>query len=175
MEIYNETNYSTRYLRKLFIACEKYEGSDHKTRIVQIKRAKCRVSGYAWYNSNELVLRLPKRDSRDDGGEVMAHKVAQIYIHELGHNHNLRHKEMSKWWEWPISFWPQEPLPFKQMKEEKPKKSVTEIREAKAIKKLEEWEKKMKKAKTFVQKYKKKVKYYENRKKKAANNERAQR
>ena len=45
-----------------------------------------------------------------------------------------------------------------------PKRSTVEKNEEKARKKLAEWEKKLNRAKTFVKKYKQKVKYYDKKK-----------
>ena len=168
MKIKNDTNYSTREIRKIFMACEKHEGTNYQYRNVRVIPCRGRrVHGYAWYNSNSVVIKLPKRPitSQDkDSYAASIHRLAQVYIHEIGHNQNLRHSEMANWWDIDVSFVGDDGfIPLKAIKS-KPKKSAVEKREDNAIKKLEEWTKKLNRAKTFVKKYKTKVKYYEKRK-----------
>jgi hypothetical protein len=168
MKITNETNYSTRHLRKIFLACEKNEGTDPKHRNVKvIYGRKCGTRGYAWYNSNSVVMKLPKSKEVDKVGWIHAkiHEVAQVYIHEVGHNFNLRHSEMMDWWDIPVDFIEDGKVDLKVACS--PKISAAEKNEEKARKKLAEWEKKMNKAKTFVKKYRQKVKYYDKKKEKA--------
>ena len=74
------------------------------------------MSGYAWYNSSSVVLKLPK--SLTD-----IQKLAQVYIHEVGHNLNLRHTEMMKWWDIPVDFIE---AGYIEVKTQKPKKSSAE-------------------------------------------------
>ena len=90
MKITNETEYSTRDLRRIFLACENNEGTDPSFRNVKVVYNRInRISGYAWYNSNSVVIRLPKLRYLTD-----IHVLAKVYIHEVGHNLNLRHREM---------------------------------------------------------------------------------
>jgi hypothetical protein len=177
MKIDNQTVYSTRHLRKIFIACEKNEGTNYKNRHVKVIYTKSGVAtrGYAWYNSNRVVMKLPKPlKEHDYKNSACIHRVAKVYIHEVGHNLNLRHKEMMKWWDIPVDFLEEGDVEFKleallPKKEavkisKKPKKTRAELNEEKARNKLAEWEKKLSRAKTFVKKYKTKVKYYDKKK-----------
>ena len=104
MKITNKTDYSTRHLRKIFLACEKNEGTDPKHRDVEVRYG-CDSGGrgYAWYNSNSVVMKLPKM-KKDGSCQAEIHNVARVYIHEVGHNLNLKHREMMKWWLIPIDF-----------------------------------------------------------------------
>ncbi len=170
MEIENKTNYDTRYLRRLFKACEKYTSFwkmsnlvDYKFRKVKVIYARCgRTSGYAGYNTYSIVLKIPKDTTRN-----ITHNIAQIYIHEVEHNSGKHHKNMAKWYLRPIDFWPNESLPLKVIKI-KPKINIVEKREAKAKASLKAWQTKLKRAKTGVKKYQAKVRYY--KKRKAASN-----
>jgi hypothetical protein len=162
MKIDNQTVYSTRHLRKIFIACEKNEGTNHKFRNVKVIYGRsARVRGYAWYNSNSVVMKLPKPKEVKDIGWIHAtiHNLARVYIHEVGHNLNLHHAEMMNWWDMDIDF-----LEEGEVQTQKPKKSAAEKNEEKARLKLDEWTKKMKRAENLVKKYKKKVKYYDKKK-----------
>ena len=111
MQIKNTTEYDTRYLRSLFILCDKHEGC-HITnprmrgRSVTVKPSKCgRVHGYAWYNTTSIVMSLPKNAN--------VRVVAQIYIHELGHNLGLHHNEMASHGAFDMSWLPDEAVPLK--------------------------------------------------------------
>lgn len=183
MKTKNKTAYDTRYLRKLFMACEKqiryvymsYADKSiyafHENRHVTIQHSKNRrVGGYAYYNSGTIVMKIPPPvgtyygNTRENA--VSARHVAQVYLHEIGHNLGLKHKQQISSHKLNADFWPDETLPLKQIKT-KPKRNVVDERAKKAHLKLVEWQKKLNKAKTFVKKYRRKVKYYE--KKKAAN------
>jgi hypothetical protein len=176
VKIVNKTDYSTRHLRKIFLACEKNEGTDYKSREVKVIYTRGgATSGYAWYNSNSVVMKLPKPKMQYNN-LASIHRVARVYIHEVGHNLNLRHKEMMRWWDIEIDFLEEgrvefklvtlKPVISKPKKEavKKIKKSAAEKNEEKARKKLAEWEKKLSRSKTFVKKYQKKVKYYDKKK-----------
>jgi hypothetical protein len=157
MKITNKTQYDTRYLRRLFLACENHEGTNPKRRHVCVQpKSGGGVGGYAWYNSHSVVMKLSgvKADARD---------VAQVYIHEVGHNLGLRHKDMAACKDIQIDFWPDEAVPLKAAKPTKPKPSIVEQRAAKAEAKLTEWTKKLNRAKTYVKKYQRKVRYYQKR------------
>lgn len=173
MKIDNKTNYSTRHLRNIFLACERNEGTDPKHREVKVTYTQGGATvGYAWYNSNRVVIRLPRPKKQYDN-LASIHRVARVYIHEVGHNLNLKHKEMMHWWDIEIDFLEAGRVEFKSValkpKKEavkKIKKSAVENNEEKARKKLAEWEKKMNRAKNLVKKYQKKVKYYDKKKEK---------
>jgi len=155
MKVINKTNYDTRYLRSLFIKCEKHEGTNHKYRQVKVIYHKTYwVGGYAWYNSHSVVMKLPH-------DKCLTKSVAQTYLHEVGHNLGLHHKEMPSSGSIDVSWLPNETVPFKKLRPPKPKQSIIEVRTKHAQKKLEEWNKKLVRAKTFVRKYQRKVKYYE--------------
>jgi len=134
------------------------------------------VGGYAWYNSSSVVMKLPRykveslinyhtKEKTTSITVASAHRVAQVYIHEVGHNLGLHHRDMQSSCIIDVSWWPNEDIPIRQMIV-KSKPNIIEVRAAKAQKKLDEWLKKSKRAKTLVKKYAAKVKYYE--KKRAA-------
>lgn len=190
MKIENKTNYDTRYLRRLFLACEKYQGTNPKYQMVKVSYARGnRIRAEAWYNCYGIYIRLPKnyrghsitsipRWASGEGRRrlteaikkqkekypiepIPARELAQIYIHELCHNQGLHHKDMEHWWDIDVSWLPDETIPLKVEKPAKPKPNIIVLRAAKAQKKLDEWQKKLKRAKTHTKKYRTKVKYYE--------------
>ena len=71
---------------------------------------------------------------------------------------------MMHWWDIDVDFLEDRKVKLKT--EASPKQPPVKKNEEKARKKLAEWEKKMNRAKTFVKKYQKKVKYYDKKKEK---------
>ncbi len=171
MKIKNETQYDTRYLRRLFMACEKYAifwkmcgPHSHKSRSIRVIKCKGQnVHGLAWYRTHSLVMKLPINPSKP----ISARKVAGVYIHEVEHNSGKHHREMADWWKRPIDFWPDEAVPMKVQKA-KPKISAAAKRETQARKNLAAWQVKLARAKSFERKWRTKVRYYD-RKAAAAN------
>lgn len=156
MKVKNETNYDTRYLRKLFMDCERHEGTNPKHRYVRvINKRGGGVAGCAWLNSYSVTMKLPTYQA------PKAASVAQVYIHEVGHNLGLRHKEMASYSSIDVSWLLDEDVPLKKIKPPKPRPNIVEIRTAKAQKKLDEHLKKLKREQNLVKKYRIKVRYYE--------------
>lgn len=168
MKVKNHTNYDTRYLRRLFIVCEKHEGTDYCYREVEVLNKKGGgVSGRAWVSSRYVNMYLPS--GRGPEHSLKSHSIAQVYIHEVGHNLGLRHKDMGSVSSIDVSWLVDEPIPIKKSKPPKPKPNIVEVRATHAQAMLDKWQKKMNRAKTFVKKYQQKVRYYD--KKKAASDE----
>lgn len=180
MKINNKTKYDTRFLRKIFTACEKHifatylvhgESKHRHVTIKTHKKGTSTVGGYAWYNSWSVVITLPPPISTLYGNTkrentINARRVAQVYLHEIGHNIGLKHKQMKPSTKINVDWLPDEIVPLKSEKI-KPKIDIVEIRAKKTQAKLSEWQRKLKRAKTYVKKYQAKVKYYE--RKRAAN------
>lgn len=166
MQIENKTIYDTRYLRRLFIACEKHEGTDSRHRRVTIKyhrRQDGLAHGYAWLNSCSVVMTMPHPGNLNNRYPVCtpsAHRVAKIYIHEVGHNMNLNHKEMDNLYSFAIDFWPDEQIPVKQIAA-KPKPNIIEVRAGRAQVKLGKWIARERRAAKAVKKYRRQVNYYQ--------------
>lgn len=88
MKVTNKTDYDTRALHQLFMQCEKHEGTGGKGRDVTVLKSKRRrVHGVAWFHSRYINMYLPKNTS--------TRSIARVYIHELGHNLGLHHKDMT--------------------------------------------------------------------------------
>lgn len=104
---------------------------------------------------------LSHRRKENFGAGASSHQVARTYIHEVGHNLGLHHKDMPSSGSIDVSWLPDEFIPLKKAKTLKPKPNIIEVRARHAQKKLDEWNKKSARAKNLVKKYKRKVKYYE--------------
>ena len=171
MKITNKTQYDGRYLRRLFLECERHifttylRHSESKYRVVTVKyhthKNNHSVGGFAFYNSQTLTITLPRpRKELTLPMFVRSQRVAQVYLHEVGHNLGLRHKQMIPSSNIKVAWLPEETVPLKTVKE-KPKQNIVEARAVKAQKKLEEWQGKVRRANKLVKKYQRKVRYYE--------------
>lgn len=94
MKIVNKTNYSNKDLRRFFIAgCKEY-GAVTRRRVIEVVYSRSGfITGYAYYNSLLMRIRLPK-DAEYLNKNLK--RAAQVFLHELGHNHGLHHREMVK-------------------------------------------------------------------------------
>ena len=116
MKIINKTDYATKDLKKIFMACERFFGSNSKTRIVTVVKCHRGVHGRAFLKSNRLTMKFASAYSGrvfNGNGEwvdyatptpLSSHHIAKVYLHEVEHNHGFRHKEMIKWWNYKIDF-----------------------------------------------------------------------
>jgi len=127
------------------------------------------VPQWAKKRHSALIKGIDKLEQRYPIVPLPARRVAQIYIHEVGHNLGLHHKDMPLSVNIDISWLPDESVPLKAAKLQKPKPNVVEVRAIQAQKKLDKWQIKLKRAKTYVKKYRKKVQYYEKKRIAASN------
>ena len=88
MKLVNETGYETADLRRLLQAVITNSGS-HKEHKVTVRYSRYRgmISGLASVGGSWVILRVPR-----DGIDVV--RVGRVFLHELGHNLGMRHKEM---------------------------------------------------------------------------------
>ena len=122
MKIINETKWNTKDLQKIFAlslkADNKIEGKFNKNLIIIITYRKFRkwvipyyernnmildnkykYSGYAYFNTGEMKIRLPVKD-------IDSQYVAKIFIHELAHCRGYKHHQMGCWLSLDVSFLP---------------------------------------------------------------------
>ena len=98
----NSTPYRTADLRRIFAEVLR----DYHTRFVLPRRVSVKVvnggggaywvGGYGWYDSERMVIRMPRLDkwvSRSDRTTIIQ-DIAETFQHELDHLRGLRHSEM---------------------------------------------------------------------------------
>lgn len=181
----NTTPYDTAYLRRLFTECERREGTmprigDRQVRVKVRSAATWRVygdkialpvAGWAWYNSRSLAMRLPvlaqfcraRIAAEGKTPYVSARECAQVYIHEVGHNQGLRHKDMMDHERIDVSWWPDEALPLKPAAV-KPPRDLPAERARKleyAQERVKATETRIKRLTTCLRKWRRKVAYYQ--------------
>lgn len=101
IRIINQTCYQLRDLRRLILACWKYEMSETHYRGVQVTVTHTRQGGYssghAWLSGGPMVIRIPKPHGR--GGDQPYHDIAELactIIHELAHVRGKDHADMQR-------------------------------------------------------------------------------
>lgn len=154
MQVINKTKYRTDDLHKFFRAGFKAEGEDHKEYIIEVNHAKGEwVHGYAYYNSYNMTLHLPK-------DHVGPKNLAQVFVHELGHCLSLHHKDMMDVWEIEVP-WIEGLAICKKEVKPKPKKDIQAKRYEHALLMLNRHVDKLAREKRLAKKWEQKVRYYE--------------
>jgi predicted Zn-dependent protease with MMP-like domain len=172
MEIRNETQWCMKDLRKLFAEVCKQMGETTK-RIIEVRTSKKRY-GMSYYHGlgscsrNWVELRIPDTHcivSSDGRSNVLAleHpdsvKIAQVLMHEIGHNQGLHHKEMENCWNINCD-WANQFVINKKPKKLKVVRNLLAERSAFTAKKVKEYQSKCKRMQNLLRKWQRKQKYY---------------
>lgn len=182
MKVKNKSRWNTGDLIKLTKAVIKWSGLP-APRILEIMTSrsgwvntfeKPDCGGCASYGGSWVRMKVPSVIQRhqaigSDGHsrnineviEFPSGEYAQTLFHEIGHNTNLRHREMVKSNKIEI---PDEiaTMIVRQMSDKpKPERNIRQERYNNALDKVREYEKRMKMATTKLKKWQSKVKYYE--------------
>jgi len=168
MKINNETKFSTRDLRKVFLAGLKDRGANYKSYRIRVYNSRKGIRGYAWVNSYDMAMGIPSKEDLTNSESM--ERFAQVFIHEVDHTLGLKHREMKHIRQIDVSW--SEGMTI-QKESPKPKKTISmqeriDQREQKAKDKTAMYEKKVKHYQNLLKKWKKKVKYYERRNKAAS-------
>lgn len=97
--IVNKTRWNTQELRKIFALCaaevRRTDGHRWMTKSLHItvSTQRGRACGYAWYNSNRILLKMPKIEKLDQN--VRSAYIAEVVIHEIGHCLGLKHNRVT--------------------------------------------------------------------------------
>ena len=170
MKLLNQSRYDTASLRKLFSYCLKRMRKDEKVpRRFKVKvryHNRSHVGGSAYLNGGPITMKLPKEPTFQMGKFDFVQKVADTFLHEVGHvigmQHDANGDTAEKWYQ----DWIKEsissslfPLPIIE-------KKVLVMADVKikryhhAIKKLKWAEARLKRTQNLVKKWSRKVKYY---------------
>ena len=190
LKMHNKTEWSGRELRKLFLAALKAEGAGNAKRCynihVEYRTSPCYtlgVTGMARLDGSTIWMYLPtparlashlypsSAEPCYETKDKFVKQVAKVFVHELGHNLGLKHKEMVRVSSIDVS-WSAGMVLTHKRPAPKVKKDLQVVRSENAKRHLAEHEKKLKREQGLVRKWRKKVRYYEKalNKKRAANN-----
>jgi hypothetical protein len=182
MKIVNETKWATGDLKALTLAVLKHSGQS-APRMLIVRTSKGYVHGRAPLNSRHNVKMFIPRTMKttkvmgSDGRSFQTAEVqrefpvesyAQVLIHEVGHNDGLNHKEMASIGKIPI---PEAILAMKvEPKASKPKPRVDYVakRRLHALVMLRWYEGRLKRTEQAVKRWARKVKYYQRKQEREA-------
>ena len=165
--INNKTHYFTKDLEKIFkevLVKYKRVTFDFKFKTVRVtciyrKTKDGFCGGYAWYNDNEVVMKLPKI-KMGYGSDTFEQRLARTFHHELDHCRGKRHGDMVADKHRDVSYINDEFLVRVKKPIEKRKKTNED--KIKSIwKRIESWSSKKKRAENAIKKLTKQVKYYQ--------------
>jgi predicted SprT family Zn-dependent metalloprotease len=174
MKIKNETHWETKHIRAFVSEVmkrspehlrRKYIDNKYRThldiRVVYNRQVTGSITGYAWYNSWSMTLRLPSQAvDKTDLALTIAHELA----HTLGYKHrdmdNGLFRHVGNWRE--IYAWAETmPLEHK-AKAVKPKGTDLQLqRYERTVASIERWSTKLKRAQSALRKLTTKRRYYE--------------
>lgn len=189
MRIKNATPYRTADLRALVLAALRAEGIEASGYIVEVGASKrqprrrwddelkrwvpddrdapYRFSGLGMLNRRWFRLGIPKAVYARDLAPEEVKRLAQIAVHELGHNLGLRHADMVGSFGIPVPWADGLAVRLAEVKPA-PRRDLQAERAERARAKLEEHERKLRREQKLVRKYRAKVRYYERRRTAAA-------
>lgn len=189
LKVFNQTDYRTSDLKKLFKECMKKEGvnkcqvfveygkskkdgrymhfDEKKKKSVSQIHARARLNGFTvWVYFPKYGYDCFNRWEVKDKFVIKEFEpyylveVAQIFSHELHHNLGLNHKDMIDWDKINCD-WAKSFVIRKKEVKEKPKKDLKFARYEKAVAKVQDYESKLRRIKNLLKKWQNKAKYYE--------------
>lgn len=183
MKIINKTSWDSKKIKNLFAVClkevKRREGNERhlKNQTVYLKsHNRNHVYGRAYVNSSTLILKLPYPHSKDLDLKKFtwwkvdydfAQKLADTYIHEVGHNLGI--KKHSKggdtmehlYQDWIFENISNEKFPIAKVQKIVPKVDIKQKRYHSALTNFAKAQTKFRRVKTLLDKWQRKIKYYE--------------
>lgn len=104
MKIRNKTKWSTKDLNSFFMLVLRDNNRRYNNKIkgqqmrVTVAYSQGNYSGYAYYNSHRMRLKLPKPDRCNN--KLDPGKLAFLFEHELQHCRGIKHREMPWYCNW---------------------------------------------------------------------------
>lgn len=150
MKIINKTHWRKDDLRAIFsrVAKEELEPAARKALQISVRYSRGGITGYAWYYSNRMVIRVGSKS-------VDPQSLAKVAAHEMAHTRGVRHKDMNCTRYGYVPGWREFYAWAKDMPIEKRAAKTAPSRDAKRLKKLDaaavavkNWTRKLKLAET---------------------------
>lgn len=161
LKITNETDYRTSDLRRFLTIGFREEGVNLKEEwgryVIKFYRPRGSLAGQAQYNIR--WMRLALRDSEGELSPNQITRLAQVFVHELGHNRGEKHRDMVSSGTLPVP-WAEGLRIRKKVVKPKPKRDIVAERAEHAAKMLRQHETKLRREEKLVKKWAQKVKYY---------------
>lgn len=170
LTIDNKTNWSTKDLRRFFLAGMKAKGIDtrREIRVRYGNHGGWAVIGGDHVNCYGITVQItlpgPSAVAEKGDGAIDYLKLAQVLEHELDHTLGLNHKDMLDWWTLTPTWHKGLTIEWKEPQKKAALLSAPEKREAHARAMLKKAETRLKRAKTIRDKWSKKVRYYDKKK-----------
>jgi len=166
--IRNQTHYYSKDIQKLFEACLReyrrlhfdFKFTSVNVRCIYRRTKDGFCGGYAWYNNNHVVMKLPKIKG-SYGADTFEQRIARTFLHELDHCRGKSHGQMMSDKYRNVSF--VVGFDIREKKEPVKKKQDVSTKQGKLMEQKKRWESKMKRFKTAIIKINRRVKYYEKR------------
>jgi hypothetical protein len=106
LEIKNYSSYNTSDLKKLAKLVLEHEGvwppPERGFYSLVFKNGRTNYSrGEARFHQPYITMWMPSRKSLNGNGKLSENQIKtfiQVFMHEIGHNRGLKHREMMKWW-----------------------------------------------------------------------------
>lgn len=172
IDLENHTNYNSSDLKKLFsLVVNKYKRTRFNFKFDTL-RIKCIYrkkkdgfcGGYAYYNNNLVVLKLPKVKTGYYEGETFEQNISRTLMHECDHCRGMKHGSMPDDKNRDVSFIPEDLIVRVKEKPKKVKKTDDDKINALLVRK-KNWEAKLKRCENALKKINTKIKYYEKKQK----------
>ncbi len=179
ISITNKTRYDSKFLRNVLSGALKHWQKEmkplpnylHNIEVTVVPARQYRgVSGYAWFNTNKMRLKIPYYSPELHhiayNGLHFVQDLIFVFYHELMHNLGRRHLEINDKYLMRCAVESGVNLPWQfvptkaEVLQHRPKRDLRKERYQKALKMVSKWEKKVKTSNKHLKAWQKKVKYY---------------
>ena len=177
MRVLNKTNWDTRQMKRIFSKClqevRKTENHPQLKRLVVtvVWHRSWWIGGSATYNSCYLKIKMPRKAWEDKFhyGKFefdLSQQLAGTFMHEVGHCIGIHHTRgrntiENLYADWIRNTFSNESFPLSMKISKKPSMNIVDMRYGHVLANLERARTRFKRAKTLLDKWTRKVKYYE--------------
>jgi hypothetical protein len=174
MKLVNKTDWDSKQLKTIFIKClqeiRKTEDLKRWRKLVVyiVWHKSWWVGGCAYYHSTSLTMKLPRKpiDGTYRDGMDFVQNIVDIFIHEFGHclgiKHGPQHKKLEHMYrDWIKETFSNEKYPLLIREKKVTKENAIVKKYQQAVVNCAKATTRFKRAKTILEKWTRKVKYYE--------------